>query len=139
MLEPKKLELLHELVPKAAVVGVLVNPTYPTAETASQDLQAAAQRLARKSGSFFRSGPTKDTSTSGATTNSTPGTDSTDGTHISRFLSSLRNPSRKSSKGSLRRFLDADGLHPPRAIATPTRAAPTATIERPIAHGRNPA
>ena len=32
-LEPKKLELLHELVPKAGVIGVLVNPTYPTAET----------------------------------------------------------------------------------------------------------
>src|SRR6516162_841244 len=32
-----------------------------------------------------------------------------------------------------------DGFHPPRAIATPTNAAPTATIERPVAHGRNPA
>ncbi len=31
------------------------------------------------------------------------------------------------------------GLQPPRAIATPTSAAPTATIERPVAHGRNPA
>src|SRR4029077_16517476 len=32
-----------------------------------------------------------------------------------------------------------DRLHPPKAIATPTNAAPTATIARPIAHGRNPA
>src|SRR6516164_3369542 len=39
-LEPKKLELLHELVPKAGVIGVLLNPTYPTAETISKDLQA---------------------------------------------------------------------------------------------------
>ena len=44
-LEPKKLELLHELVPKAGVIGVLVNPTYPTAETISKDLQAATRTL----------------------------------------------------------------------------------------------
>jgi hypothetical protein len=31
------------------------------------------------------------------------------------------------------------GFHPPRAIATPTSAAPMATIERPVVHGRNPA
>lgn len=41
----RKLELLHELVPKAAVIGVLVNPTYPYAETQSKDLQAAARTL----------------------------------------------------------------------------------------------
>jgi putative ABC transport system substrate-binding protein len=44
-LEPKKLELLHELVPKAAVIGVLVNPTNPNAEAVSKDLQAAARTL----------------------------------------------------------------------------------------------
>jgi putative ABC transport system substrate-binding protein len=42
-LEPKKLELLHELVPKAAAIGALVNPTSPNAETVAADLQAAAQ------------------------------------------------------------------------------------------------
>ncbi len=45
ILGPKKLELLHELVPKAVVVGVLVNPTSPNAETISKDLQAAARTL----------------------------------------------------------------------------------------------
>jgi ABC-type uncharacterized transport system substrate-binding protein len=44
-LEPKKLELLHELVPKAVVIGVLVNPTSPNAEIVSKDLQAAARAL----------------------------------------------------------------------------------------------
>ena len=44
-LEPKKLELLHELVPKATVIGVLVNPTNPNAETVSKDLEAAARAL----------------------------------------------------------------------------------------------
>jgi putative ABC transport system substrate-binding protein len=42
-LEPKKLELLHELVPKAAAIGALVNPTSPNAETVAVDLQAAAR------------------------------------------------------------------------------------------------
>jgi putative ABC transport system substrate-binding protein len=44
-LEPKKLELLHELVPKAAVLGALVNPANPNAETVSKDLEAAARAL----------------------------------------------------------------------------------------------
>jgi putative ABC transport system substrate-binding protein len=42
-LEPKKLDLLHELVPKAAAIGALVNPTSPNAETVAADLQAAAR------------------------------------------------------------------------------------------------
>jgi putative ABC transport system substrate-binding protein len=45
LLEPKKLELLHQLVPKAAVIGALVNPTNPNAETTSKDLQEAARAL----------------------------------------------------------------------------------------------
>jgi putative ABC transport system substrate-binding protein len=44
-LGPKRLELLHELVPAASVVALLVNPTSPSAETQSQELQAAARTL----------------------------------------------------------------------------------------------
>ena len=43
--EPKRLELLHELVPAAASVAVLVNPTSIIAETQSKNLQAAARTL----------------------------------------------------------------------------------------------
>jgi putative tryptophan/tyrosine transport system substrate-binding protein len=43
--EPKKLDLLHELVPKAAVIGLLVNPRNPNAETVVRGLQAAARTL----------------------------------------------------------------------------------------------
>jgi putative ABC transport system substrate-binding protein len=42
-LEPKKLELLHELVPTAAAIGAVVNPTSPNAETVAADLQSAAR------------------------------------------------------------------------------------------------
>jgi putative ABC transport system substrate-binding protein len=44
-LEPKKLELLHELAPKAAVIGVLVNPTNPNTDPVSKSLEAAARAL----------------------------------------------------------------------------------------------
>lgn len=42
---PKRLELIRELVPKAAVVAMLINPAYPTADTQSRGMQAAAQTL----------------------------------------------------------------------------------------------
>lgn len=43
---PKRLELLHELVPTASIIALLVNPTNPgLAETLSRDLQAAARPL----------------------------------------------------------------------------------------------
>src|SRR6266516_7477297 len=45
-LGPKQLEMLRELVPTAAIIALLVNPTNPTnAETQSRDLQAAARTL----------------------------------------------------------------------------------------------
>jgi ABC-type uncharacterized transport system substrate-binding protein len=45
-LGPKRLQLLHELVPNATVVAVLVNPSDPArAETTSKELQAAANSL----------------------------------------------------------------------------------------------
>jgi putative ABC transport system substrate-binding protein len=43
---PKRVELAHELIPTATIVGLLVNPTNPVAETLSRDLQAAAGTLA---------------------------------------------------------------------------------------------
>ena len=44
-LEPKKLELLHELVPKAAVIGLLMNPANPNTDAVSKSLEAAARAL----------------------------------------------------------------------------------------------
>jgi putative ABC transport system substrate-binding protein len=44
-LGPKLLELLHDLVPKATIMALLVNPTNPNLETQSRNLQAAALKL----------------------------------------------------------------------------------------------
>jgi putative ABC transport system substrate-binding protein len=45
-LGPKRLQLLHELVPSATIVALLVNPADPArAETTSKELQAAAHTL----------------------------------------------------------------------------------------------
>jgi len=41
----KRLQLLHELVPAATAIGVLVNPTGPNSQTETSDVQAAARVL----------------------------------------------------------------------------------------------
>jgi putative ABC transport system substrate-binding protein len=43
---PKRLQLLHEVIPTASVMGLLVNPANPAlAETAAKEVQAAARTL----------------------------------------------------------------------------------------------
>jgi putative tryptophan/tyrosine transport system substrate-binding protein len=42
---PKRLELLHEMLPKATIIALLVNPTNPNALTISSETQTAARTL----------------------------------------------------------------------------------------------
>jgi putative tryptophan/tyrosine transport system substrate-binding protein len=56
-LGPKLLEVLHEAVPAASVVGLLINPTNPNAATQSRTVQQAAQRLGLKLHAFNASTP----------------------------------------------------------------------------------
>jgi putative tryptophan/tyrosine transport system substrate-binding protein len=44
-LEAKRLEVLHQITPKAVVIGVLVNPNYPDADRQRRELQQAADTL----------------------------------------------------------------------------------------------
>jgi putative ABC transport system substrate-binding protein len=44
-LEAKRLELLHEVVPQASIIGALINPNYPAAKAQTQEVQEAAVRL----------------------------------------------------------------------------------------------
>ena len=44
-LESKRLGLLHEMVPKAKVVGILINPNYAAAESQLRDVQDSAAHL----------------------------------------------------------------------------------------------
>src|SRR5262245_31292730 len=48
MLAAKDLELLHEMVPKAVLMGLLVNPDNPNAEIDRRELEAAANVLGQK-------------------------------------------------------------------------------------------
>jgi putative tryptophan/tyrosine transport system substrate-binding protein len=43
----KRVELLHELVPDAAMLALLVNPRYPSAESEIREMQAAAHAVGR--------------------------------------------------------------------------------------------
>jgi putative tryptophan/tyrosine transport system substrate-binding protein len=44
----KRLELLHDLVPAAGAVGMLVNPDYPSAPIEVEDVEAAGRKLGLK-------------------------------------------------------------------------------------------
>jgi putative ABC transport system substrate-binding protein len=48
LLEAKRLELLHELLPNATVIAMLVNPTYSDAETQLRGAQEAARALGQE-------------------------------------------------------------------------------------------
>ncbi len=45
VLGAKRLELLHEMIPNAVAIGMLVNPNFPDTETQSRDAQKAAHVL----------------------------------------------------------------------------------------------
>jgi len=45
LLGPKRMELLHEMLPLAGAIGMLVNPNFPDAETQMRDAQEAARTL----------------------------------------------------------------------------------------------
>jgi putative ABC transport system substrate-binding protein len=47
-LEVKKLELLHELLPDARMIAMLVNPDNPSAEPDTKDVQAAASAIGKQ-------------------------------------------------------------------------------------------
>jgi ABC-type uncharacterized transport system substrate-binding protein len=48
LMEPKRLSLLHELAPNANLIGVLINPNYPTAVRQIQDLEMAARTIGQQ-------------------------------------------------------------------------------------------
>jgi putative ABC transport system substrate-binding protein len=47
LLEPKKLELMHELAPKASAIAILVNPNNPNTESIVKIVKEAADALGR--------------------------------------------------------------------------------------------
>jgi putative ABC transport system substrate-binding protein len=47
-IDPKRLELLHEAVPKATTIACLINPTSPRAELQIQQIQVSASSLGLK-------------------------------------------------------------------------------------------
>jgi putative ABC transport system substrate-binding protein len=44
-LEANRLELLHEMMPQASILGVLINPKYPEAKAQAQEVEEARARL----------------------------------------------------------------------------------------------
>jgi ABC-type uncharacterized transport system substrate-binding protein len=47
-MEPKRLGMLHDLVPGAAVIGVLLNPNFPPVARQLQEIEAAARTIGQQ-------------------------------------------------------------------------------------------
>ncbi len=47
-MEPKRLGILHELVPRASLIGAFVNPNFPPAARQLKEIEAAAGRFGQK-------------------------------------------------------------------------------------------
>jgi len=47
-IEPKRVGLLHELLPSVPLIGALLNPNYPTAASQLQDLEQAARTVGKR-------------------------------------------------------------------------------------------
>jgi putative tryptophan/tyrosine transport system substrate-binding protein len=58
-LEPKRLGILHDLVPNAAVIGVLLNPNFSPAASQLAALETAAQTITQKLAVFRASNDTE--------------------------------------------------------------------------------
>jgi len=58
-MEAKRLQLLHELMPNAAVVAIIVNPNNPQADEQMQELQAAARTLGVQVEAFKAGSPSE--------------------------------------------------------------------------------
>jgi putative ABC transport system substrate-binding protein len=58
-MEAKRLQLLHELMPNAAVVAIIVNPNNPQADQQLQELQAAARTLGVQVEAFKAGSPSE--------------------------------------------------------------------------------
>lgn len=52
-LEPKRLQLVHELVPNAAMIGIIVDPHSPDTGTQMKELVAAASTLGLQTKTFY--------------------------------------------------------------------------------------
>ena len=58
-MEPKRLGILRDLVPKAAVIGVLINPNFPPAVSQLGALEKAAQSIGQRMAVFRASNDTE--------------------------------------------------------------------------------
>jgi len=47
-LEAKRLQVLHELMPPASIIGILANPNFPDADNQRRYLQTTAQAIAKE-------------------------------------------------------------------------------------------
>src|SRR5262249_7902943 len=67
VLTAKRLELVRELVPAGAIIAVLLNPTSPSIESNTRDVQAAARTLGQQIDILYAAGSKEDLGTACAT------------------------------------------------------------------------